>query len=146
MGVRRLRLEELRRVWEGVGASAAPSLDEREAVECNLYGGLSRVTRLGLALLDAGEAWRLVELETPEGIDYIESPEETVAAYLRGWKYWGSLEDRDKRVYDCGGLGPEREEPRSKHEAVTCSDRVGGESRLSSSSWGVLAVSAIWLL
>ncbi len=41
---------------------------------------------------------RLVELETPEGVVYIESPEDTIAAYLRGWKYWGSLEDRDKAL------------------------------------------------
>ncbi len=41
---------------------------------------------------------RLVELETPEGIVYIESPEDTIAAYLRGWKYWKSLEDRDKAL------------------------------------------------
>ncbi len=41
---------------------------------------------------------RLVELETPEGIVYIESPEDTIATYLRGWKYWGSVEDRDKAL------------------------------------------------
>lgn len=41
---------------------------------------------------------RLVEVETPEGIVYVESPEDVIATYLRGWKYWGSLEDRDKAL------------------------------------------------
>lgn len=40
----------------------------------------------------------LVELETPEGKLYIESPEDTIATCLRGWKYWQSTEDRDKAL------------------------------------------------
>ena len=40
----------------------------------------------------------LVELETPEGKLYIESPEDAITACLRGWKYWQSTEDRDKAL------------------------------------------------
>ncbi len=60
-----------------------------------LVAGLPKA--IDIVAVTAGRR-RLVELETPEGIVYIESPEDTIAAYLRGWKYWGSLEDRDKAL------------------------------------------------
>ncbi len=69
-------------------------LGERPAREY-LIAGLPKA--IDIVTVSAGHR-RLVELETPEGIVYIESPEDTIASYLRGWKYWGSLEDRDKAL------------------------------------------------
>ena len=41
---------------------------------------------------------RLVEVETLESIVYVESPEDVIATYLRGWKYRKSLEVSNKAL------------------------------------------------
>ena len=70
------------------------ALGERPAREY-LVPGLPKAIDIVATTLGDRE---IVEIETPEGRVYIESPEDTIAAYLRGLRYWRSPEDRDKAL------------------------------------------------
>ncbi len=64
LGVRRVKLEELRRVWQEARRlpPPPPSLDEREAAERDLHGGRRPRDAERLAALAAEAAWWLLEV------------------------------------------------------------------------------------
>ncbi len=64
MSARRLRLEELRRMWEETRRlpPPPPSLDAQEAMERDLHGGRKPRDAVRLAALAAETAWQLLEV------------------------------------------------------------------------------------